>query len=87
MEENEEQTKVEGTENTGEGDKPEATTIIKQQSERIEELETERDQRIMDDAKKQIHGTAEGGKPATKEKKTKEEAAKAYIKENFENLK
>lgn len=74
-------------EDTGEGDKPEATKVIEQQSERIKGLEKERDKRIMDDAKKQMHGTAEGGKPAEKpkEENPKEKAAK-YIKENFENL-
>ena len=58
---------------TGEGDQPEATKVIEQQSERIKELEAERDKRIMDDAKKQMHGTAEGGQPPTKPKETPEE--------------
>ncbi|MCP6727543.1 MAG: hypothetical protein KJI69_06045 [Patescibacteria group bacterium] len=62
-------------EDTGEGDKSEATELIEQQSERIKELETERDKRIMDDAKKQMHGTAEGGQKA---EKPKEETPREY---------
>lgn len=64
----EDKTKEQPTEDTGEGDQPEATKIIEQQSERIKELEAERDKRIMDNAKKQMHGTAEAGKPSEEPK-------------------
>ena len=74
MSENEE--KESTSTDAGEGDKPKATEIIKQQSERIKELEKERDERIESDAKKQLGGTTEGGKSSEKDKK--EENDKEY---------
>lgn len=84
----EEENKESTPTDAGEGDKPETIKILKQQGKRIKKLEKERDERIMEDAKKQIAGTAEGGKPAEEKKKeTPQEAAKRYVVENFANLK
>lgn len=88
MEDNETKKEVGESEDTGEGDKPEETQIIEQQSKRIKELETERDKRIMDDAKKQMAGETEGGKPSEEPKKlTHAEASKEYIDKNFAKFK
>ena len=72
--------KEQGAEDTGEGDKPETIEILKQQNKRIKKLEKERDERIMEDAKKQMAGTTEGGQPAEKPaKETPEEYAKKVM--------
>ena len=88
MVDNEDNGKVGESEDTGEGDKPEETKIIEQQSKRIKELEDERHKRIMDDAQKQMGGTTEGGKPAEEKKElTHAEASKEYIDKNFAKFK
>ena len=75
-------------EDTGEGDKSETTELIEQQSERIKELEAERDKRIMDDAKKQMRGTAEGGaKEPKKPKETDEEYSERVMRGEADPLK
>ncbi|KKM65778.1 hypothetical protein LCGC14_1487860 [marine sediment metagenome] len=51
-------------EDSGDGDKSETTELIEQQNQRIKELETEKQQRAVEDAKKQLAGRAEAGKPA-----------------------
>ena len=84
MEDNEDKTEVEESENTGDGDKPSTTEILEQQSKRIKELEKEREERVIEEAKKQLAGTAEGGKPA---EKPKEETPKEYIDKNFAKFK
>ena len=77
MSEEEKETKTEDQEPTssdsGEGDKSEGVEIIKQQSTRIKELEKERDQKVMDEAKKQMHGTAEGGEEPVKKVEVSDE--------------
>ena len=50
----------------------------------IKELEKERDDRILEDSKKQLAGTAEGG---TEAEKPKEETPKEYIDKNFAKFK
>ena len=84
MEENEDKGEVEGTEDTGERDKSSTTDVLEQQSKRIKELEKERDERIIEDSKKQLAGTAEGG---TEAEKPKEETSKEYIDKNFAKFK
>ena len=84
MEDNEDKTEVEESENTGDGDKPSTTEILEQQSKRIKELEKERDERILEDSKKQLAGTAEGG---TEAEKPKEETPQEYIDKNFAKFK
>ena len=85
MEENNEtQTEVEESKDTGEGDKPSTTDVLEQQSKRIKELEKEREERVIEEAKKQLAGKAEGGKP---EEEPKEETPKEYIDKNFAKFK
>ena len=76
--------KPEGAEtDSGEGDKPEATEIIRKQSEKIKELEKERYDRQIADAKKQLGGDSEAGKEP---EKPKEETPKEYVDREFANL-
>ena len=79
MTDNEEQTqkdkgKEESEGDSNEGDKPSATEVLKQQSERIKELEQEKLDREVEDAKKQLGGGSEAGS----EIKPKEETPKEY---------
>ncbi len=62
-------------EDSGEGDKSETTELIEQQNQRIKELETEKQQRAIEDGKKQLAGRAEAGAPPAK---PKEETPKEY---------
>ncbi len=62
-------------EDSGEGSIAETTDLIKQQRERIEELETEKKDREVADAKKQMAGRAEAGSVP---EKPKEETDKEY---------
>ena len=81
MEENNEtQTEVEESKDTGEGDKPSTTDVLEQQSKRIKELEKEKEDRAIKDYKKELDGTAEGGKPA---EEPKEETPQEYKDKNF----
>ena len=73
-----------GTED--DGVESETAKILKIQSERIKELEKERDERALADAKKQLGGRAEAGGNVEKKEETPQEKAKLYIKENFEEL-
>ena len=84
MEDNETQTEVKESEDTGERDKSSTTDVLEQQSKRIKELEKERDERILEDSKKQLAGTAEGG---TEAEKPKEETPQEYIDKNFAKFK
>tara|TARA_Y100000310_G_C20701853_1_gene830739 strand:+ start:10015 stop:10290 length:276 start_codon:yes stop_codon:yes gene_type:complete len=71
-------------ESSEDGNKHETTEIIKQQRERIEELETKEAKRQEDLAKKQLGGRAEGGKETEKHKEeTPEEYANRAIKGDF----
>jgi len=56
-------------EDSGDGDKSETTELIEQQNQRIKELETEKQQRAIDDGKKQLAGRAEAGSVPEKPKK------------------
>jgi len=73
----EEKTKEEepAADDSGEGDKSETTEIIERQNKRIKELEAEKEQRAVDDAKKQLGGRAEAGATTPK---PKEETPKEY---------
>ena len=57
------------TEDSGDGDKSETTELIEQQNKRIKELETEKQQRAIEDGKKQLSGRAEAGTVPEKPKK------------------
>ena len=78
MTDNEEQTqkdkgKEESEGDSSEGDKPSATEVLKQQSERIKELEQEKLDREVEDAKKQLGGGSEAGQPQEKKEETPKE--------------
>ena len=76
------------TVDTGEGDKSETTELIEQQNQRIKELETEKQQRAIDDGKKQLAGRAEAGSVQEKPKKlTDTEYAEALEKGKVNPLK
>ncbi len=59
----------ETTEDSKDGSQQETTDLIKQQGKRIEELETEKAERIKADAKKQLGGITGAGQETSKNKK------------------
>lgn len=64
-------------EDSGEGSKSETTEIIERQNKRIKELEEEKQQRAIEDSKKQLAGRAEAGQVPVK---PKEETPADYAK-------
>ncbi len=77
----------------GKGVQPKTTNLIDNAHEAAKELKAENDRReklLAEEkeleARKALGGGSEAGRPAEKPVKTKGEAAKDYIKENFENL-
>ena len=81
---NEDKGEEQGSEDSGEGDKSETDDVIKRQSEKIKELEKERYDRQIADAKKQLGGDSEAGKEP---EKPKEETPKEYVDREFGHLK
>lgn len=78
---------------SGKGVQPETTNLIDNAHEAAKELKAENDRReklLAEEkeleARKALGGGSEAGQPAEKPVKTKEEVAKDYIKEKFENL-
>ncbi len=79
--------KVGKPEDTGEGDKSKLAIETEAANAAAERMETAKEELEAAEARTRLGGTTEAGSVKEEKVKTKEEAAKAYIKENFENLK